>query len=91
MSHKQYESICEKIKSFPKQPGLYFMKNARGKVLYIGKAKDLRSRVSSYFQSGADLGVSRGPKIVEMINKVETVDFLETKNEVDAVLHEGVL
>ena len=91
MSHKRYEVICKKIKGFPKQPGLYFMKNRRGKVLYIGKAKDLRSRVSSYFQTGADLGVSRGPKIVEMINKVETVDFLETKNEVDAVLHEARL
>ncbi|MHC5060408.1 MAG: UvrB/UvrC motif-containing protein [Planctomycetota bacterium] len=83
--------IREKIKSFPTGPGLYFMKAGGDTVLYIGKAKNLRSRVSNYFQPGSDLLASRGPKILEMINKVQTVDYLETKSEVDAVLQEARL
>jgi excinuclease ABC subunit C len=87
----KFKSIREKIRSFPVGPGLYFMKGSADKVLYIGKAKNLRARVSSYFQPGSDLTASRGPKITEMINKVETVDFLETETEVDAMLAEARL
>jgi excinuclease ABC subunit C len=87
----KYEAIRQKIKDFPAGPGLYFMKGLAEKVLYIGKAKNLRSRVASYFQPGSDLIASRGPKIVEMLDKVETVDFIETPNEVDAVLQEARL
>jgi len=87
----RFEPIREKIKTFPGGPGLYFMKAAGDTVLYIGKAKNLRSRVSSYFQQAGDLLATRGPKILEMINKVETVDYLETKSEVDAVLQEARL
>ncbi len=83
--------IRERIKGFPAGPGLYFMKGPGDKVLYIGKANNLRSRVASYFQPGGDLAASRGPKITEMLGKVETVDFLETPNEVDAVLKEARL
>ncbi|MHC4754435.1 MAG: GIY-YIG nuclease family protein [Planctomycetota bacterium] len=83
--------IREQIKGFPARPGLYFMKDSTGVVLYIGKAKNLRSRISSYFQQSADLISSRGPKITEMVNKVQAVDFIETKSEVDAVLQEARL
>jgi excinuclease ABC subunit C len=85
------ESIRKKVRTFPAGPGLYFMKGPAEKVLYIGKAKNLRSRVASYFQPGSDLIASRGPKIVEMLEKVETVDFIETPNEVDAILQEARL
>ncbi|MHC4087426.1 MAG: UvrB/UvrC motif-containing protein [Planctomycetota bacterium] len=84
-------AVREKIKSLPTGPGLYFMKGSADKVLYIGKAKNLRARVSSYFQQGSDLAVARGPKITEMISKVKTVDFLETETEVDALLTEARL
>ena len=87
----KFEAIREQVKSFPAGPGLYFMKGPKDKVLYIGKAKNLRSRVSSYFQQGDDLVVSRGPKIAEMLSKVKTVDFLETETEVDAMLTEARL
>jgi len=90
-TNRRIEAIREKIKSFPAGPGLYFMKDSGDKVLYIGKAKNLRSRVASYFQPGVDLNSSRGPKIVEMLCKVETVDILESPNEVDAVLKEARL
>ena len=87
----KFETVREKIKTLPTRPGLYFMKGHADKVLYIGKAKNLRSRVASYFQPASDLASSRGPKIVEMVNKVEIVDFLETESEVDAMLQEARL
>ncbi|MGD0596926.1 MAG: excinuclease ABC subunit UvrC [Sedimentisphaerales bacterium] len=96
------KSIHEQIQVFPSGPGLYFMKGPKEEVLYIGKAKNLRSRVGSYFRSGpgpgkpglrvqpgSDIMESRGPKIVEMLNKVETVDYIETETEVDAMLKEA--
>ena len=79
------------IRTFPAAPGLYFMKDADDKVLYIGKAKNLRSRAGSYFQPGANLAESRGPRIVEMINKVAAVEYLQTQSEVDAILQEARL
>jgi excinuclease ABC subunit C len=85
------EAIREQIRDFPTGPGLYFMKGPGEKVLYIGKAKNLRSRVASYFQEGGELASSRGPKIAEMISKIESVDCLETKSDVDAVLQEARL
>ncbi len=85
------ERIRAEIKQLPSGCGLYFMKGAGDKVLYIGKAKNLRSRVASYFQPSADVAASRGPKIAEMLSKVESVDWLETANEVDAVLKEARL
>jgi excinuclease ABC subunit C len=87
----KFETLRKRTKDFPAGPGLYFMKDSADRVLYIGKAKNLRSRVASYFQPGADLGASRGPKIVEMIGKIETVDFLETANDVEAMLTEARL
>jgi len=83
--------IRARIRDFPTGPGLYFMKGPDDKVLYIGKAKNLRSRVASYFQPGADIVSTRGPKIAEMLAKVETVDYLETPNEVEATLAEARL
>ena len=87
----KFERIREKIKTFPAGPGVYFMKAAADKVLYVGKAANLRSRVASYFQPGSDVVASRGPKIVEMLNKVETVDYLQTETEVEAILTEARL
>ena len=85
------EAIRESIKGFPTGPGLYFMKDAGDIVLYVGKAKNLRSRAASYFQPGSDLMASRGPKILEMVSRVETVDYVESKSEVDAILQEARL
>ncbi len=88
---ERIDAVRETIKGFPAGPGLYFMKDDKETVLYIGKAKNLRSRAGSYFQDSVDLMVSRGPKIVEMVRKVATVDFIETKSEVDAILQEARL
>lgn len=83
--------LREKIANFPKSPGVYLMKDAEGRVLYVGKANDLRSRVSSYFQDSADLLASRGPEIARMVTLVEDIDFLDCETEVDALLKENRL
>jgi len=85
------EKIRTRIKELPTGPGLYFMKGADDVVLYIGKAKSLRSRVASYFQPASDLEISRGPRIAEMVEKVVAIDVLETESEVDAMLKEARL
>jgi excinuclease ABC subunit C len=85
------EKIRQQIREFPAGPGLYFMKDADDVVLYIGKAKNLRARVASYFQPGSHLEAARGPHIVEMVNKVDHVDYLEAESEVDAMLKEARL
>jgi excinuclease ABC subunit C len=87
----KFEKLRQIIRTFPTSPGLYFMKDSKDTVLYIGKAGNLRSRAASYFQPSADIESSRGPRIVEMLKKVEDIDFLETKSEVDAVLQEARL
>ena len=79
------------IAAFPKTPGVYLMKDAEGRVLYVGKAKDLRSRVASYFQKSADLLNSRGPDICRMVEKVAHIDYLECESEVDAIIKESRL
>ncbi len=80
-------ALIEKIKSFPQAPGVYLMKDARGRVIYIGKAVSLRSRVGQYFQPSADLG----PKKEQMIAEVADIEFLPAESEVDALLTEARL
>ncbi|MCK4343621.1 MAG: excinuclease ABC subunit UvrC [Phycisphaerae bacterium] len=76
---------------FPKTSGVYLMKDREGVVLYVGKARELRSRVASYFQNSADLLSTRGPRIVHMVARVEDIDLLECETEVDALLKESRL
>ncbi len=88
---KRIEGLRELISRFPKTPGVYLMKDGKGRVLYVGKAKDLRSRVASYFQESADLLRTRGPDIANMAARVRDIDFLECDSEVDALLQENRL
>ena len=90
-SLRRVEKLRKRIGLFPKAPGVYLMKDAKGRVLYVGKAKDLRARASSYFQDSADLLKTRGPDIARMVAKVVDVDFLECDTEVDALLQENRL
>ncbi|MFQ5806834.1 MAG: UvrB/UvrC motif-containing protein [Phycisphaerae bacterium] len=83
--------LREKIAHLPKTPGVYLMKDAAGRVLYVGKARDLRARVSSYFQDSADLLSTRGPEIAHMAGLVRDIDFLDCETEVDALLSENRL
>lgn len=91
MTDARLAALRERIATFPKTPGVYLMKDAEDRVLYVGKAKDLRARVMSYFQPSADLLGTRGPDICRMVEKVRSIDFLECETEVDALLKEARL
>ncbi len=80
-----------KIRHLPTTPGVYLFKDAQGRVLYVGKAKDLRSRVTSYFQNSTDLLATRGPEISHMASLATDLDFLDCETEVDALLQENRL
>ena len=84
-------NLRERIAHLPKTPGVYLMKDGEGRVLYVGKARDLRARVSSYFQDSADLVNTRGPEIARMASLVRDIDFLDCETEVDALLSENRL
>jgi len=91
MTDARLETIRKHIAGFPKTPGVYLMKDSEGRVLYVGKAKDLRSRVMSYFQPSADLLNTRGPDICRMVDRVVDIEVLECESEVDALLKEARL
>src|SRR5256712_1088114 len=79
------EKIQSVLNSLPHRPGIYLMKDADGKILYVGKANSLYNRVRSYFQESSDLG----PKNRVMIAKVADIEFLVVKNEVEALVLES--
>ena len=71
------------LKNLTVRPGIYQMKSADGKVLYVGKAKNLKSRVSSYFRGGA-----LASKTMALVSKIASIDVTVTRNEVEALLLE---
>jgi excinuclease ABC subunit C len=81
--------LVEKIKNFPDTPGVYLFFGVGGKILYIGKATSLRSRVRSYFS--ADIINTRGPVIVSMLEAARRVDFIQTDSVLEALLLEAEL
>ncbi|MCX7620573.1 MAG: excinuclease ABC subunit UvrC [Acidimicrobiales bacterium] len=70
--------------SIPDAPGSYQFKDAEGRVIYVGKAKSLRSRLANYFQNPANLP----PRTAQMVEVAETVEWIEVRNEVEALMLE---
>lgn len=81
------EELKGKISQFPTDPGVYLMRNARDKIIYVGKAKSLRSRVKSYFLNSADHSV----KTKYLMLNIKDVQYILTKTEVEAFLLEASL
>ena len=79
--------VKEKIKHIPHLPGVYIMKDALGEAIYIGKAKDLSKRVSSYFQDGRPKTV----KLMSLLEKVDDLDYVITGSEEEALIYEANL
>ncbi len=71
----------------PKSSGVYIFKDSEGKVLYVGKAKNIRSRVASYFTRSGD----GRPKIAELRGRVAQIDFIATESETEALVLESNL
>ncbi|HJR06286.1 MAG TPA: excinuclease ABC subunit UvrC [Pyrinomonadaceae bacterium] len=80
-------TLEEKLKNLPVSPGVYIHKDEAGKIIYIGKAKNLRNRVRSYFQSGR--GHDR--KTRELVRRIVELEFIVTDNEVEALVLESNL
>jgi len=78
---------AEKVRSFPHKPGVYLMNDAAGRVIYVGKAKDLRSRAGSYFLKAA----AEDPRTARLVQEIRDIDYLEAESEVDALLVEARL
>jgi excinuclease ABC subunit C len=81
------DTLEQKLKSLPDKPGVYLYKSAAGRVIYVGKARNLKHRVRSYFQSGKGHS-SRTSALVENIRDLE---ILVVNTEIDALILEGNL
>ena len=81
------DSNHAKLKSLPTLPGVYQFKNKRDKIIYIGKAKNLRNRVRSYFQNKKH----QSSKTVAMMKNIHDLDWIVVDNEVEALLTEANL
>jgi len=80
-------SPAEKVRSFPQSPGVYLMKDAQGRVIYVGKAKSLRNRAGSYFTKAA----AEDPRTADMVPLIADIDHILAETEVDALLMEARL
>lgn len=81
------EEMRERLKHVPLKPGVYLFKDQEGRVIYVGKAKILRNRMRSYFQSPEGLL----PKVRVMMNRVQDFDYIVTASEVEALILENNL
>ena len=79
--------LRERLKSVPNRPGCYLMRDRRGVIIYVGKAKNLRKRVLSYFRPGA----RHAPKVRSMVETVFDLEFITVRNEAEALLTEASL
>ena len=75
-------SVAEQRRRLPDQPGVYLFKDAKGGVLYVGKARSIRKRVAGHFSGKSTMGGG------EMVARIATIDFLVTENEAEALLAE---
>lgn len=83
------DKVRQKLRDVPDKPGCYMMRDKRGKIIYVGKAKSLRKRVQWYFRE-ASLR-SGNPKIRGLINSIDDLDYIVVRNEAEALLTEGQL
>lgn len=81
------DRLRDAARELPARPGVYLMKDAEGRVLYVGKASSLRDRVATYFQPAADLGPRKAP----MLDVVASFDVIECEGEWEALLMEARL
>jgi excinuclease ABC subunit C len=80
-------TLEEKLKNLPTSPGVYLHKDDAGKIIYVGKAKNLRNRVRSYFQSGRGHDL----KTRELVKRIRDLEFIVTDTEVEALVLESNL
>ncbi len=80
-------SMSDKLKSLPAKPGCYLFKDKQGKIIYVGKAQILRSRVRSYFQESRPAH----PKLMALVKRIVDLEWIITDTEVEALILENNL
>ena len=87
--NKRVESsnLREKVNNLPQLPGSYIFKDSSGKVIYVGKAKNLRSRVKSYFS----VDIPSDFKTAELVRRISDLDFIQVDSEFEAIILEAEL
>ena len=81
------EKVAEKLKTLPTRPGVYQYFDANGKIIYVGKAINLRNRVRSYFHASAD----HGPKTERLVAEIADLEWIITDSELEALLLLGFM
>lgn len=87
MDDKRISTLKEQVAMLPLSPGCYMFENSRGEVIYVGKAKSLRKRVSSYFLQNKD----HTPKVRVMVSRIASLRYIVVDSETDALLLENSL
>ena len=80
------EALLKKANELPLTPGVYIMRNAQGGVIYVGKSRKLKSRVSQYFQNSA-----KSAKTARMVSKISDFDYFLCDSEIEALALENTL
>ncbi|NLZ28125.1 MAG: excinuclease ABC subunit C, partial [Firmicutes bacterium] len=75
--------LPERVKQFPTLPGVYLMKDRAGRVIYVGKARNLRARVNSYFRRNI------GARQQLLVSRIEEIDYILTSTEMEALITEN--
>jgi excinuclease ABC subunit C len=86
VKEEELKILLEKANSLPLRPGVYIMKNAQGTVIYVGKSRKLKNRVSQYFQSG-----EKNLKTAKMVSLVEDFEYFLCDTEMEALTLENRL
>jgi len=80
-------TLAERLKSLPTDAGIYIHKNADGKIIYVGKAKNLRNRVRQYFHSSRN----HDAKTRRLVQRIADFEFIVVDSEVEALVLESNL
>ena len=80
------ERLLEKANQLPLTPGVYLMRDGEGRVIYVGKSRKLKNRVSQYFQNS-----EKSPKTARMVASVRQFDYYVCDNEMEALALENTL
>ena len=81
------EELLEKVSHLPTTPGVYLWRDQYNRIIYVGKAINLRNRVRSYVRNAAN----RAPKVTAMMKRAVDVEIIQTKTEMEALILENTL
>jgi len=87
MNQNYSSKVRELVRSFPSRPGVYLMHDENGNVIYVGKAKNLKKRVSSYFRHSG----FASPRLAKLVKSIEDISIIRTESEAEAFIVEARL